>query len=143
VRIFDPKTGRLLLEHERTRPGFHRIRDQSRERRSPPKLLAVLARAELTGANVGGVCGAIHRAEGEFGARRILGVLTLAKKYGAIALDEACKAALEVGVPSYRFVRRFLERTPPGPSLKQIDPLIRELTHYRDLINQRIGEETS
>ena len=40
--------------------------------------------------------------------------------------------------PTYRFVRRYLERRPRAPlSLRQVDPLIRELTHYRDLINQK------
>jgi hypothetical protein len=45
----------------------------------------------------------------------------------------------------YRFVRRYLERRPQAPlSLRQVDPLIRELTEYRDLIQQRIHfEETN
>jgi hypothetical protein len=39
-------------------------------------------------------------------------------------------------------VRRYLERKPQAPlSLKQVDPLIRELTQYRDLIQQRINFE--
>ena len=144
VRILDSRTGQLLIEHARTRRGHHRIREQTRARRSPPQLLQVLARADLAGKSVGALCGAIHRAEGDYGIRRILGVLSLAKKHGALALDEACGAALDVGVPTYRFVRRYLEKTRPGPiSLKQVDPLIRELTHYRDLINQRLGKETS
>lgn len=70
--------------------------------------------------------------------RRILGVLSLAKKYGAAAVDEACAAALEMGVQEYRFVRRYLEHCPKPPlSLQQVDPLIRELVQYRDLINHR------
>jgi transposase len=143
VRILDPKTGQLLIEHQRTRKGHHQLREQTRARRSPPALLHVLARADLVGKSVGAVCGAIHRVEGDYGIRRILGVVNLAKKHGVTALDDACKAALEVGVPTYRFVRRFLERTPPGPSLKQVDPLIRELTHYRDVVLQRTEKDTS
>jgi hypothetical protein len=39
-------------------------------------------------------------------------------------------------------VRRYLERNPQAAlSLKQVDPLIRELTQYRDLIQQRIHFE--
>jgi transposase len=144
VRILDPKTGQLAIEHLKTKRGHHRIREQTRARRSPPRLLDVLARADLTGKNVGLVCAAIHGSEGDYGIRRILGVLSLAKKHGAPALDDACAAALEVGAPTYRFLRRYLERVDRGPAeLKQIDPLIRELTHYRDLINQRLGKETS
>jgi hypothetical protein len=55
------------------------------------------------------------------------------------ATEDACAAALEMGVHEYRFVRRYLERG-PQLSLKQVDPLIRELVHYRDLINHRTKE---
>ena len=73
--------------------------------------------------------------------RRILGVLSLAKKYGTADADEACAAVLEMGVQEYRFVRRYLERCPQAPlSLQQVDPLIRELVQYRDLINNRTKE---
>ncbi|PYY08791.1 MAG: hypothetical protein DMG61_23595 [Acidobacteria bacterium] len=41
--------------------------------------------------------------------RRIQGVLSLAKKHGIAAVDDACAAALEVGVHEYRFVRRYLD----------------------------------
>ena len=38
----------------------------------------------------------------------------------------------------YRFVRRYLERTSEPPlSLRQVDPLIRQLSLYRDLIEER------
>ena len=73
--------------------------------------------------------------------RRILGVLSLAKKYGTAAVDEACAAALEMGVQGSRFVRRYLERCPQAPlSLQQVDPLIRELVRSRDFINYRTKE---
>ncbi len=87
------------------------------------------------------LCDTIHRQQGEVGIRRILGVLSLAKKYGAAVTDEACAAALEMGVQEYRFVRRYLERCPQAPlSLQQVDPFIRELVQYRDLIHQRTKE---
>jgi hypothetical protein len=45
-------------------------------------------------------------------------------------------------VPTYRFVRRYLERHPPVQlSLRRIDPLIRELTHYRNVINNLTKED--
>ena len=75
--------------------------------------------------------------------RHILGVLSLAKKYGGATVDDACAAALEVGVCQYRFVRRYLERRPQMPlSLRQVDPLIRQLTLYRDFIQERTKENT-
>jgi hypothetical protein len=54
-------------------------------------------------------------------------------------LDDACAAALEVGVREYHFVRRYLERNPPL-SLRQVDPLIRELIIYRDFIDHKTRE---
>jgi hypothetical protein len=76
--------------------------------------------------------------------RRIQGVLQLAKQYGSVACDDACAAALELRVAEYRFVRRYLERSPQAPlTLRQVDPLIRELSQYRDLIQQRIHFEES
>jgi hypothetical protein len=71
-------------------------------------------------------------------------VLSLAKKYGAAAVDDVCGEALSLQVPTYRFVRRALEKRAPVPlTLKQIDPLIRELTHYRDLIDRRTEGDPS
>ena len=81
----------------------------------------------------------IYSQLGEAGIRRILGVLSLAKKFGTAAVEDACAAALEMGVHEYRFVRRYLERA-PQLTLRQVDPLIRELVHYRDLINLRTQE---
>jgi hypothetical protein len=84
---------------------------------------------------------AIYQRQGEVGIRRILGILSLAKKYGTAAVEDACGAALEIGVPEYRFVRRYLERR-PQLTLRQVDPLIRELTEYRDFINLKLKEQS-
>ena len=144
VRLLDPRTGELLREHLSSKRGGHRIRDADRPRRTPPKLLQLLARAHKAGSNIGAVCDAIHARQGELGMRRIQGVLQLVKQYGSVASDDACAAALELRVPEYRFVRRYLERGLQAPlSLRQVDPLIRELSQYRDLIQQRINFEES
>jgi hypothetical protein len=56
-------------------------------------------------------------------------------------VDDACAAALEIGICEYRFVRRYLERNPQLPlSLRQVDPLIRQLTLYRDFIQEKTKE---
>jgi transposase len=144
VRLLDPRTGELLREHVSGKRGGHRIRDEDRPRRTPPQLLQLLARAHKAGPSIGAVCDAIHARQGELGMRRIQGVLQLVKQYGSAACDDACAAALELRVPEYRFVRRYLERRPQAPlSLRQVDPLIRELTQYRDVIQQRIQFEES
>src|SRR5215467_10828892 len=142
VRILDPKSGQLLREHVRQKRGWYRIQEQDLSPRRPFKVSQLLWRAERAGAQIGALCHHIYNQQGQLSVRRIQGVLSLAKKYGAAATEDACAAALEMGVREYRFVRRYLERT-PSPSLRQIDPLIRELIQYRDLINQRTQETKS
>jgi transposase len=141
VRLLDPKTGQLLREHVRQKRGWYRIKEEDHPKRTPLRTSQLLWRAGRAGSHIGTLCDAIHRQQGEVGVRRILGVLSLAKKYGTAAVDGACAAALDMGVQEYRFVRRYLERCPQAPlSLQQVDPLIRELVQYRDLINYRTKE---
>ena len=141
VRLLDPKTGQLLREHVRAPRGWHRIEDADRPSRTPAKTLALLTAAHRVGPSVGAVVDHIHRHEGAGGVRRILGVLALAKKYGPAVVEDTAKAALELAVPTYRFIRRYLERRPPVPvTLRQVDPLIRQLTLYRDLIDRTTGD---
>jgi transposase len=143
VRLLDPKTGQLLREHIRTRRGHHRIEDVDRPRRTPAKTLALLGAAHTAGASIGTVCDHIQTHDGAGGVRRILGILALARKHGPAVVDDAAKAALEIGVPTYRFIRRYLERRPPVPlTLRQVDPLIRQLTLYRDLIDRTTGDRS-
>jgi transposase len=142
VRLLDPRTGELLREHIRQRRGGYRIQKDDYPKRTPLGTVQLLARAERAGAHIGAFCQAIHRQQGELGVRRMLGVLALTKKFGLAAVEEACTAALELGVHEYRFVRRYLERRPQAPlTLQQVNPLIRELVHYRDLIQQRMQEQ--
>jgi transposase len=141
VRLLDPKAGQLLREHVRQKRGWYRIKEDDHPKRTPLRTSQLLWRAGRAGSHIGALCDAIHRQQGEVGVRRILGVLSLAKKYGTAAVDEACAAALDMGVQEYRFVRRYLERCPQAPlSLQQVDPLIRELVQYRDFINYRTKE---
>ena len=141
VRLLDPKTGQLLREHVRQKRGWYRIKEEDHPKRTPLRTSQLLWRAGRAGLHIGMLCDAIHRQQGEVGVRRILGVLSLAKKYGTAAVDEACATAQELGVQEYRFVRRYLERCPQAPlSLQQVDPLIRELVQYRDFINYKTKE---
>src|SRR5438552_5020303 len=142
VRLLDPKTGQLMREHVRQKRGWYRIKEEDHPKRTPLRTSQLLWRAGRAGRHIGVLCDAIHRSPGAVGLRRILGVLSLAKKYGTAAVDVACAAALDMGVQEYRFVRRYLERCPQAPlSLQQVDPLIRELVQYRDFINYKTKEE--
>ena len=142
VRLLELRTGELLREHRVQQRGRHRTHAQDKPHRTPSSTQAVLLRARASGTNVGALAAEIHRREGEAGVRRILGLLGLTKKYGPVAVDEASAMALSVGVPGYRFVRRYLESRPsPALTLRQVDPLIRDLTHYRDVIARMTKEE--
>jgi hypothetical protein len=114
--------------------------DEDRPNKTPLTTVQLLARAAKAGIHIGQLCQAIYRHEAELGIRRILGILSLAKQHGVAAVEEACATALDLGVENYRFVRRYLERH-PQLSLRHVDPLIRELTEYRDLINLKTKEQ--
>jgi transposase len=142
VRLLDPQTGQLLREHLRQARGRHRIKDEDRPKQTPLTTLQLLTRADTAGAQIGALCRGMHQKDGETAVRRILGVLSLVKKYGGATVEDACAAALEVGVRAdYHFVRRYLERHPQlSLSLRQVDPLIRQLTLYRDFIEGKTKE---
>jgi hypothetical protein len=138
VRLIDPLSGQLLREHLRQQRGRHRIQEQDRPTRTPSSTKQLLYRAETAGPHIGALCRAMHQNLGEEAVRRILGVLNLTKKYGVASTDEACALGLETRASHYHFVRRYLEHNPQLPlSLRQVDPLIRQLTLYRDLIESR------
>jgi transposase len=147
VRLLDPLTGNLLREHLRQLRGRHRIKDEDRPSRTPLSTRQLLARCEKAGRNIGAFCHGLHRHYGEVAVRRILGVLSMARKYGVATVEDACAVALETGATEYHFVRRYLEHSPQlSLQLRQVDPLIRQLTLYRDLIQARtntLNEETS
>jgi len=141
VRLLDPQTGQLLREHFHQKRGQHAIQEQDRSSRTPLRTQQLLLRAQKAGLHIGQLCGLLYERQREPALRRILGVLSLSKKHGLAAVEEACATALEMGVPDYRFIRRYLERGPQlHLSLRQVDPLIRELVQYRDLIEQRTKE---
>jgi len=137
VRILDPATSALVREHVRQVRGRRRLRDEDRPERTPATTLTLLARTERVGKSAAALCHHLHRHEGEAAVRRILGVLALARKHGPAATEAACTAALELGAPTYGFVKRYLaRRLVTAPALTQIDPLIRQLTLYREEIDR-------
>jgi transposase len=142
VRILHPSTNQLLREHLRQKRGGYRIEEEDHPKKMPLSTAQLLRRAEHAGMQIGKFCQLLYDRQGETSIRRILGVLSLMKKYGMPAVEDACAVALDIGVHEYRFVRRYLERRPhPQMFLRQIDPLIRELTEYRDFINLKIKEQ--
>src|SRR5947208_1405706 len=142
VRVLHPHTNQLLREHLRQKRGGYRIQEEDHPKKMPLSTAQLLRRAAHAGPQTGKFCQLLYDRQGETSIRRILGVLSLMKKYGVPAVEDACAVALDIGVHEYRFVRRYLERRPhPQMFLRQIDPLIRELTEYRDFINLKIKEQ--
>ena len=142
VRLLDPRNGQLLREHLRGERGRHRIKEEDRPQRTPIGVVQLLARMATAGEHIGQLCKLMHAQQGELAVRRIQGILSFTKKYGIARVEDACGAALELEAIDYRFVRRYLERNSQPPlSLRQVDPLIRQLNLYRDLIEERTKDK--
>jgi transposase len=143
VRLLDPRTGQLLREHLHQERGRHRIQEEDKPAHMLPSTARLLARCEAAGPHIGAVCQRMYSQDGLVAIRRIQGILALARKHGAVLADDGCAAALESGAEAnpYRFLRRWLERRPPL-TLIQVDPLIRQLTIYRDLIADKTQEDS-
>jgi transposase len=141
VRLLDPKTGQLMREHLRQKRGRHGFDQRDLSPRTPPGVHQLLWRCEQASAHIGTFCRALHQSQGPVAVRRIQGVLALAKKFGTPAVDKACALALEMRVHQYSFLKHYFQHCPPAPlSLQQVDPLIRNLLEYRDLIQQKTKE---
>jgi transposase len=141
VRVLDPRSGQLLREHLRQQRGAHRISDEDKPAKTPRTTTQLLARCARIGSHVGTLAERMYERGGQSEIRRILGITSLARQHGAALADDACAAALDCGIPAnpYRFVRLWLERKTPL-TLRQVDPIIRQLTLYRDLIDQKTQE---
>jgi hypothetical protein len=143
VRLLDPKTGQLMREHLRQQRGQHGFDPEDRSPRTPLRVHQLLWRTEQAGPHIGTFCRALHQGQGPLAVRRIQGVLALAKKFGPAAVDKACALALEMQVHQYSFLKHYFQHCPPAPlSLQQVDPLIRNLLEYRDLIQQKTQENS-
>ncbi len=135
VRLIDPATGQLMRELAKRKRGYREVHPDDIPERTPAGTLQLLARAKNAGDSIGAVCELIHAKKDQAGVRRIQGVLSLVKKYGPSPVEQACECAIETGCAEYRFVRRLLERNPPVPvPLRQIDPLIRQLSEYQAFV---------
>jgi len=141
VRVLDPRSNQLLREHLRQQRGQHRIPEEDKPAKTPRTTAQLLARCAKIGPHIGTLAERMYERGGQTEIRRILGITSLARQHGAALTDDACAAALDSGIPAnpYRFVRLWLERKTPL-TLRQVDPIIRQLTLYRDFIDQKTQE---
>ncbi len=140
VRALDPGTGQLLREHQREKPGRRTVHPDDRGERRAAEAPDLLRQAYNAGDHVGTVCDRINdnARDPALAIRETLGVLSLVKKHGAVHVEDACRFAMEAGFPQLRFVRRYVERKAQArPGLRQVDSLIRELSHSRDVIDAK------
>ena len=143
VRLIDPLNGQLLREHLRHSRGTHCIHEEDRSPRTPLSTRQLLDRARKAGPSMGTFCQILFDHDGQVAIRRVQGVMAMAKRYGTATTDEACKLALEMGVHQYPFVRKYLEKNGAlTNALQQVDPIIRQLDLYRDLIAEKTKEST-
>lgn len=80
ARLLDPTTGQVLREHVRQKRGWSRIRPEDYSKQTPLRVSQLLWHTSRAVARIGTLCEAIHRQQGEVGVRRMLAVLSLAKK---------------------------------------------------------------
>ena len=141
VRVIDPRSGQLLREHLRQERGKHRIPEEDKPAKRPRTTAQLLARCAMIGPHIGTLAERMYERGGQREIRRILGITSLARQHGAALTDDACAGALDAGVPEnpYRFVFRWLKHKTPL-TLRQVDPIIRQLTLYRDFIDQKTQE---
>jgi len=141
VRVLDPRSSQLLREHLRQQRGRYRIPEEDKPAKTPRSTTQLLARCAKIGSHLGTLAGQMYQRDGQTSIRRIFGLTALARKHGAALANDACAAALESGLPAnpYQFVRHWLERRTPL-TLHQVDPIIRQLTLYRDLIDKKTQE---
>lgn len=119
VRLLDPRTGQLLREHLRQTRGCHRIKEEDRPQKTPLGTMQLLARADRAGSQIGVLCRGMHREHGEIAVRR-------------------CSGNRHLRIP---FCEALFGTEPRLPlSLRQVDPLIRQLTLYRDFIQDKTKE---
>ena len=119
--------------------GHHRILEQDKPQRTPPTTLALLNRASHARPKVGAPCNNCTRARGS-SVSVVSGrpppreeVRTRRRR------SRRCRRP-RLGIADYRSPPPLPRAPARRPiSLRQVDPLIRQLTHYRDVIARKPG----
>lgn len=95
----------------------------------------LLDRARLVGKYSGTWAEQMFAQRGPLAIRVLHGLLALAEKHPAAALERACRQAIEYGAWRLRDVRELLSRTPqPQLTFLEKHPLIRDLESYGNIV---------
>ena len=138
MRILDRRHGQLLREHRAPAAAVAIARATRIARRAhrPSDASSCSARRARRRAHRRRSASRSIAREGEVGVRRILGVLSLRASTAPPPSRTPAPPRSSSGCrPTASCAATSSAAPPPQLTLRQVDPLIRELTHYRDLIS--------
>ena len=139
VRVFNQRR-EVIAVHVRVEPG--KFATDLNHLRSPYRCFVqrgldyLLDRARAIGPQTGSWAEAMARQRGPIAVRVLHGLISLAEKHPAKALENAAQKALHHGTWRLRDLRTLLEQAGPPPQLDFLEthPLIRNLETYRDYV---------
>jgi Mu transposase, C-terminal domain len=139
VRVFNQRR-EVIAVHVRVEPG--KFATDLNHLRSPYRCFVqrgldyLLDRARLIGPQTGSWAEAMAQQRGPIAVRVLHGLISLAEKHPAKALENAAQKALHHGAWRLRDLRTLLEAAGPAPQLDFLEthPLIRNLDSYRDCV---------
>ena len=139
VRVFNQRR-EVIAVHARSEPG--KFVTDPNHLHSPHRRIIeqgldyLLDRSRLIGPHTGGWAEAMARQRGPIAVRVLHGLLSLAGKHPAKALENAAQKALHHKAWRLRDLRALLELAGPTPQLDFLEthPLIRSLDAYRDCV---------
>lgn len=148
VRIFNSRLEQVAL-HARQNPGkFSTLPVHLADEKISTVergAASMLAKARLIGDQTARWAEAMLKARGIEGLRVLLGLLTLANKHPAAAIEQACGTATSYGAFRLRTLRQLIGRqAPKQESMEFLDehPIIRGLSDYGDLVRSSIHKES-
>ena len=140
VRIFNGRMEQIAV-HVRQEPGRFSTQDQhiAAEKRSGVERGAVwlLSRVRLIGEHAARWAENMLNMRGIEGIRVLQGLLSLAGRHDAAAIERACEVAVSHGAYRLRTIRQLLKRDAPAQEtfdFLQEHPIIRSLSDYGKLV---------
>lgn len=143
IEILDPRTLEVVRRHVRKhRPGSFSTEERDRVFNPSRETHRFLEQAHQIGPNTERLCRLFFEQSGRLANRSIRGVLSLARRYEATQIEEACRIAVERHARSAKYVRILLEKQAPEeprkviPLLVQTHELIRPSSEYAEFWEQ-------
>jgi len=147
VRVFNQRR-EVIAVHARVEPG--KFATDPNHLHSPHRRVIeqgldyLLDRARLIGKQTGSWAEAMAQQRGPLGIRVLHGLLSLAQKHPAAALERVTQKALHHGTWRLRDLRALLEQPGPEPQLDFLEthPLIRNLEAYQQCVPDCFASNT-